>query len=104
KWQLLKQSATGRAQVMLDGIAQGEKVAPGLLQAVTQCDQFLPAVDGNEPVVFQIPGEFLRILEPEIGDIPIGPHERMKEFHVHRGAAVFLPTINVYRSGLTEPT
>src|SRR6266480_6750164 len=81
---------------MLYRIAKGEKIAPGFFQAIAQSDQFFPAVDGDEPVVSQITGEFLRVLEPEIGDIAIRPDKRMKRFNIQRRASVFFSTVDAH--------
>ena len=87
---------------MLHRIAQREKITPRLFQTVAQRDQLFPAIDGHEPIVFQIACEFLCILQAEIGDIAIGPDEGMKRLNIDRGTAIFFAAINAHRAGLAE--
>src|SRR5262249_23512961 len=87
---------------MLHRIAQPEKITPSLFQTVAQRDQLFPAIDAHEPVVFQIACESLRILQPEIGDIAIGPDKGMKGLNIDGRAALFFAAINAHRAGLAQ--
>ena len=71
------------AEIMLHRIAQGEETAPRFFQAVAQRDQLFPAIDGDEPIVSQVTGKFLCVLEPEIGDIAIRPDKGMKRLNIY---------------------
>ena len=87
---------------MLHRIAQPEKITPRLFQTVAQRDQLFPAIDDDKPVVFQVACEFLCILQPEIGNIAIGPDEGMKRLNIDSRVALFFAAINAHRAGLAE--
>src|SRR5207302_9103860 len=87
---------------MLHRIAQGEEIPTRFLQAVPKRDQFLPALDNNQPVVFQVAAELLGILQSKIGYVAISPHERMERLDVYNCGAALIPTINPYRAGFAQ--
>ena len=51
---IFEQSSAGGGEIMLNRIRECEEIAAGILQAVTQRDQFLPTVDRDQPTKFQI--------------------------------------------------
>ena len=54
KRQLFEEGAAGVREIMLDRIAEREKVAAGFLQTIAQRDQVLPAVGADQPVILQV--------------------------------------------------
>src|SRR5207249_510708 len=54
KRQVFKQRASGRGEVVLYRIGEGEEIASSVLQTVTQADEFLPAIDRDQPTVIEI--------------------------------------------------
>ena len=81
EWQILEQSSTGRGQVMLHWIGEGEEIAARVFQAVPQRDQLLPTVDRDQPAESQIALELFSF-DSEIDHVAVRPDERMKRLDV----------------------
>ena len=47
--QILKQGASSCSEIMLNRIGKREEIAAGVLKSVAKRNQFLPAIDGDEP-------------------------------------------------------
>src|SRR5207245_7233036 len=86
---------------MLDGISERKEIAPGFFEAVTQRDQFLPAVDGDAPTVFKIAGEFFS-LDAKIDNIGVAPNEWMERLDVGDCRTIFSTPVNFYRAGFPQ--
>ena len=50
--EILEQRASSRSEIMLNRIGQREEIAAGILESVAKRNQFLPAIDCDEPAVF----------------------------------------------------
>ncbi len=61
KRQIFEQRASGCGEIMLNRIGKREEIAAGVFQSVAKRDQFLPAIDRDQPAVLQIASEFLRL-------------------------------------------
>ena len=57
----LNKRAASRGEIMLNRIGKREKIAAGVLESVAKRNQFLPAIDCDQPAVLQIAPEFLRL-------------------------------------------
>src|SRR5512132_4249759 len=53
KWQVFKQCAPRASEVMLHWIVKGEEITSGIFESVTQCDEFFPAIDRDQPAVLE---------------------------------------------------
>src|SRR5205814_10138056 len=58
--QILEQRASSCGEIMLNRIGKREEIATGVLKSFATRDQFLPAIDFDEPAVLRIAPEFLR--------------------------------------------
>src|SRR5947209_13462632 len=81
KRQILEQCAARGSEVMLHRVGEREEIAPGILQSVTQRDEFLPAIDGDQPAILEITAKFLGF-NTEIDNVAIGPHKWMERPNV----------------------
>src|SRR3954464_13859013 len=88
-------------EVVLYRIAQREKAAAGILQAVPERDQFLPAIDADPPAEAQIARQFFGV-DIQIGHVGIAPDERMKRLDIARNGTVLLAPVNLYRPRFAE--
>ena len=79
--QILEQSASSCSEVMLNRIGKREEIAAGVLESVAERNQFLPAIDCDEPAVLQIAPEFFR-LDAKIDNVGVGPDKRVKRLDV----------------------
>src|SRR4029077_13143207 len=61
KCQILEQGASSCSEIMLNRIGKREEIAAGVFESVTERDQFLPAIDCDEPAVILISAEFFRL-------------------------------------------
>ena len=59
--QILEQRASSCSEIMLNRIGKREEIAAGVFESVAKRNQFLPAIDCDEPAVLQIAPEFLRL-------------------------------------------
>src|SRR5919198_446345 len=66
--QIFEQRAASCSEIMLNRICECEEVASGAFQSVAERDQFLPAIDRDEPTVLQIGPKFFT-LNAEIDNV-----------------------------------
>src|SRR4029077_17071560 len=59
KCQILEQRTSSCSEIMLNRIGKREEIAAGVFESVAERNQFLPAIDCDEPAVLQIAPEFL---------------------------------------------
>ena len=85
--QILEQGASSCGEIMLHRIGECEEIAAGVFQSVAKRDQFLPAIDGDQPAVLQIAPEFFRF-DAKIDNVRVGPDERMKRLDVGNGRSI----------------
>src|SRR5947209_1011249 len=97
----LEESPARVGEVMLHRIAQREKTAACVFQSVSQCDQFLPAVDTDSPPVTQVAGEFLRV-DVEIGDVGVAPDKWLERLDIGPYRTILFASVNFHGSRLTE--
>src|SRR5438105_2440214 len=101
KRQIFEQCAARGGEIMLHWIREREEVAPGILQSVTQRDEFLPTIDGDQPAILEIAAKFLGF-DAEINNVAVGPDKRMKWLDVGDGRSIFFPAINAHSSGFAQ--
>ena len=102
KRQLFEKRTAGVGEVMLYRIAQREKIAPGILQSVAKCDQLLPTVGRDQPIVFRSrQPAFPRSLGR---DRPRRhrPRRRDEIPRSRRRSPILLPPVNLYRPSLAQ--
>src|SRR6266404_7769662 len=81
KRQILKQCAARGREIMLHWVREREEVAPGILQSVTQRDEFLPTIDGDQPAILEIAAKFLGF-DAKIDYVAVSPDKWMEWFNV----------------------
>ena len=101
KRQVLKQCAAGSCEIMLHRVGEGEEIAPGVPESVTQRKQFLPAIDCDQPGVLEITTEFFGF-DAEIDNVAIGPHKWMERLDIGNCRSIVFPPINADRAGLAQ--
>src|SRR5439155_12681662 len=101
EWQIFEKCPAGRGQIMLDWIGEGEKVAAGVFQTVAQRDQFLPAVDRDQPAKLQIAFEFFRF-DSKIDNVAVRPNEWAKRLDVSRCRSILFTTMHFDRASLAQ--
>src|SRR5262249_26427471 len=79
--QLFEKRSSSRCEIVLDWIGEGEEIAPGALQSVSQANQFFPTVHRDQPAEFQVAFELFRF-DPKIHNVRIGPDEWMKRLNL----------------------
>src|SRR4029077_11861822 len=101
KWKIFKQRPPGRREVMLHGIGKREEIAPGVFEPVAQCDEFLPAIDRDQPAVLEIALKLFGF-DAEIDNIRVAPDKRVERLNVGDGRSISFPAIDLNRSSLAE--
>src|SRR5215475_10412735 len=86
---------------MLDWIRKREEIAASVFKSVAERDQFLPAINSDEPTVLQIPAEFFR-LDAKIDNVGISPDKRMKWLDVGNGRIIFFPPVHAHGAGFAQ--
>src|SRR5207248_5517669 len=101
KRQVFKQRASGRGEVVLYRIGEGEEIASSVLQTVTQADEFLPAIDRDQPTVIEIALKLFGF-DAKIDNIRVAPDKWVKRLNIGNGQSICFPTINLNRSSFAE--
>jgi hypothetical protein len=93
KREFFEQCPAGCSEIMLNGIGEGEEIATGAFESVAERNQFLPAIDSDEPAVIQIAPKFFRF-DTEIDNVRVGPDKRMKWLYVGDCRSICFPTMH----------
>src|SRR5207244_1193113 len=101
KRQIFEQGTARGGEIMLHWVREREEVAPGILQSVTQRDEFLPTIDGDQPAILEIAAKFLGF-NAEIDYVAVGPDEWMKRLDVGDRRSISFPAIDFHRSRLAK--
>ncbi len=99
--QILEQRASSCGEVMLNRIGEREKIATGVFESVAKRNQFLPAIDGDEPAIFQIAAQFFR-LDAKIDNIGVCPDKRMKRLDVGNGRPICFPPMHTHGAAFAQ--
>src|SRR6266480_3161666 len=86
---------------MLHRIGRGEKIAPGVLESVAQCDEFLPAINRDQPAVFETALKLFG-LDTKIDNVRIAPDKWVKSLDIGNGRSICFPAINLNRPGFAK--
>src|SRR5712675_2545901 len=86
---------------MLNRIGKREEIAAGVFESVTKRNQFLPAIDCDEPAVLQIAPELLS-LDPKIDNVGVRPDKRMKRLDVGNGRTIWFPSMHTHGAGFAQ--
>src|SRR5438067_9718589 len=86
---------------MLHRIGRGEKIAPGVLESVAQCDEFLPAINRDQPAVFETALKLFG-LDTKIDNVRIEPDKWVKGLDIGNGRSICFPAINLNRPSFGE--
>src|SRR5947207_2902651 len=68
---------------------------------MAQGDQFLPAVDRDQPTKFQIAFELFRF-DSKIDNVRVRPNERVEWLNISRCRSILFATVNLDRAGFAE--
>ena len=99
--QILEQRAPSRAEVMLNRIGKCEEIASRVLESVPKCNQFLPAIDGNQPAILQNAPEFFRF-DAEIDYIRVGPYKWVERLDVGNCRSIYFPAMHAHGAGFAQ--
>src|SRR5436305_12159121 len=86
---------------MLHRIGRGEKIAPGVLESVAQCDECLPAINRDQPAVFETALKLFG-LDTKIDNVRIAPDKWVKGLDIGNGRSICFPAINLNRPSFAE--
>src|SRR2546423_6146337 len=86
---------------MLDWIGEREEIAPCVFESVAQSDEFLPAIDSDQPAILEIALKLFGF-DAKIDNIRVAPDKWVERLNVGDGRFVRFPTINLNRSSLAE--
>src|SRR5260370_22151504 len=86
---------------MLNRIGKREEIAAGIFESVAKRNQFLPAIDCDEPAVLQIAPEFLR-LDAKIDNVGVSPDKRVKRLDVGNRRTIWVPAMHTHGAGFAQ--
>ena len=86
---------------MLHGISECEEVAPSAFKPVAQCDEFLPAINRDQPAVFETALKLFG-LDTKIDNVRIAPDKWVKRLDIGNGRSICFPAINLNRPGFAK--
>src|SRR5882762_5229480 len=86
---------------MLHRIGEGEEIAPSAFKPVAQCDEFLPAIDRDQPAVLETALKLFRF-DTKIDNVRVAPNKWVKRLDVGNGRSVCFPAINLNRASFAE--
>src|SRR5260370_37872028 len=86
---------------MLNRIGKREEIAAGVFESVAKRNQFLPAIDCDEPAVLQIAPELLS-LDPKIDNVGVRPDKRVKRLDVGNGRTIWFPSMHTHDAGSAQ--
>src|SRR4029453_798152 len=82
-------------------IGEGEEIASSVLQTITQADEFLPAIDRDQPAVLETALKLFGF-DAKIDNVRIAPNKWVERLNVGNGRSICFPAINLNRSSFAE--